>query len=66
MFSGRHAIELDDTGSVYIDKDPEVFEWVIRYLRDGCQVTIDQHHQFYYKFLKELSYWLLFTESSLG
>ena len=34
MFSGRHTINYKD-GKVFIDRDPEPFEQVITYLRNG-------------------------------
>mgnify|MGYP003918460899 CR=1 FL=1 len=36
MFSGRHELAKDD-GKTFIDRDPKIFEYLIQYLRNGCQ-----------------------------
>lgn len=35
MFSGRHELETDDEGRVFIDRDGKLFKYVLQYLRDG-------------------------------
>jgi hypothetical protein len=35
MFSGRHELEKDDDGRVFIDRDGELFKYVLQYLREG-------------------------------
>jgi len=35
MFSGRHEIKKDEKGFVFIDRDGELFKYVLSYLRDG-------------------------------
>jgi nitrate/nitrite-specific signal transduction histidine kinase len=35
MFSGRHELEKDDDGRVFIDRDGELFKYVLQFLRDG-------------------------------
>ncbi|ELR13903.1 K+ channel tetramerization subfamily protein [Acanthamoeba castellanii str. Neff] len=35
MFSGRHELEKDDDGRVFIDRDGELFNYVLQYLREG-------------------------------
>jgi hypothetical protein len=34
MFSGRHELEKDDDGRVFIDRDGELFKYVLQYLRE--------------------------------
>jgi len=35
MFSGRHEITLQEDGSVFIDRDPKFFRYIINFLRDN-------------------------------
>jgi hypothetical protein len=35
MFSGRHQLEKDDDGRVFIDRDGELFKYVLQFLRDS-------------------------------
>jgi len=35
MFSGRHAIELDEDGYIFIDRDGTYFHYILNYLRNG-------------------------------
>lgn len=36
MFSGRHALNRQPDGSVFIDRDPTHFRFVLNFLRDGA------------------------------
>ena len=36
MFSGRHELKKVDD-KIFVDRDPEVFNLLIQYLRNGCQ-----------------------------
>jgi hypothetical protein len=36
MFSGRHAIHKQADGSVFIDRDPTHFRYILNFLRDGA------------------------------
>eukprot|EP01122_Echinamoeba_exundans_P006644 TRINITY_DN1913_c0_g1_i1.p1 TRINITY_DN1913_c0_g1~~TRINITY_DN1913_c0_g1_i1.p1 ORF type:complete len:371 (-),score=62.03 TRINITY_DN1913_c0_g1_i1:83-1195(-) len=40
MFSGRFQIPVDDTGAVFIDRDPKHFNLILNFLRDGSVPTI--------------------------
>ena len=35
MFSGRHELSKSD-GKIFVDRDPEIFKSLIRYLRNDC------------------------------
>ena len=35
MFSGRHAVKKMDDGAVFIDRDPEIFRYLLNYLRNS-------------------------------
>ena len=35
MFSGRHKLATDDTGSVPLNRSPKYFDYVLEYLRNG-------------------------------
>ncbi len=35
MFSGRFRVDKEEDGTVFIDRDPELFRRVLAYLRDG-------------------------------
>jgi len=37
MFSGRFKIERDETGAVFIDRDPTHFRHILNFLRDGIE-----------------------------
>eukprot|EP00123_Amoebidium_parasiticum_P006979 comp17793_c1_seq1/m.17856 comp17793_c1_seq1/g.17856 ORF comp17793_c1_seq1/g.17856 comp17793_c1_seq1/m.17856 type:complete len:516 (-) comp17793_c1_seq1:120-1667(-) len=40
-FSGRHTLVRDGNGHVFIDRDPNMFEIVLGYLRDGRKMHLD-------------------------
>ena len=35
MFSGRHPLQPDENGYYFIDRDGELFKYIIKFLRDG-------------------------------
>uniref|UniRef100_A0A6C0E9A1 BTB domain-containing protein n=1 Tax=viral metagenome TaxID=1070528 RepID=A0A6C0E9A1_9ZZZZ len=35
MFSGRHTSKLDENGRYFIDRDGDLFKYVLKFLRDG-------------------------------
>jgi hypothetical protein len=43
LFSGRFESQLDDSGAVFIDRDPTHFRHILNYLRDGT-VPADLDH----------------------
>merc|ERR1711941_232834 len=40
MFSGRFALEKDDNGCYFVDRDGEHFRCVLNYLRDPTKFTL--------------------------
>ena len=56
MFSGRHPVQEID-GIIYLDRNPDIFKYVIQYLR-GDKVLpscIDKDTKMYVE--KELEWW---------
>mmetsp|Transcript_46136 Transcript_46136/g.78513 ORF Transcript_46136/g.78513 Transcript_46136/m.78513 type:complete len:362 (-) Transcript_46136:201-1286(-) len=41
MFSGRHALEEDETGRIFIDRNGATFEFVLEYLRSPGTFSIE-------------------------
>jgi hypothetical protein len=41
MFSGRHAVEEDDEGRVFIDRDGSAFKLVLEFLRSPATFTLE-------------------------
>ena len=41
MFSGRHAVEEDEAGRVFIDRDGAAFKLVLEYLRSPTSFSLD-------------------------
>ena len=39
MFSGRHLLNAQEDGTVFLDRDPELFSNVLQFLRTGTYVT---------------------------
>ncbi len=35
LFSGRFRVDKEEDGTIFIDRDPELFRRVLAYLRDG-------------------------------
>lgn len=35
MFSGRHVLQKEDDGTIFIDRDGTHFRFILNYLRDG-------------------------------
>ena len=44
MFSGRHELSTAVDGSFFLDRDGELFEHVLQYLRDGVLGVVEQPH----------------------
>ena len=38
MFSGRHALQKQNDGKIFIDRDPVIFKCVINYLRNNLRL----------------------------
>lgn len=36
MFSGRHQLQYEADGTIFIDRDGQHFRYILNYLRDGC------------------------------
>lgn len=40
MFNGRHKLDTDSDGKVFIDRDPKYFSYVLDYLRNGGNMPV--------------------------
>ena len=40
LLSGRHAVLKDSEGGIFLDRDPDIFEHVLAYLRDPRQLDL--------------------------
>jgi len=40
MFSGRMAVDQDDSGYYMIDRDGRYFHFILNYLRDGSGIVL--------------------------
>lgn len=40
LLSGRHAVMRDSEGGIFLDRDPDIFEHVLTYLRDPRQLDL--------------------------
>lgn len=40
LLSGRHAVIRDNDGAIFLDRDPDIFEHVLTYLRDPRQLDL--------------------------
>ena len=58
MFSDRHSLKRTGDGTIFIDRDPEIFKLVIEYLRNGKKpVILDREVRM--RFERELDFWIL-------
>lgn len=56
MFSGRHTLRTVN-GSVFIDRDADIFPMVVSYLRNGLSYPDIADSLLRERFTKELDYW---------
>eukprot|EP01126_Amoeba_proteus_P003905 TRINITY_DN11316_c0_g1_i8.p1 TRINITY_DN11316_c0_g1~~TRINITY_DN11316_c0_g1_i8.p1 ORF type:complete len:499 (-),score=83.56 TRINITY_DN11316_c0_g1_i8:502-1998(-) len=59
MFSGRYPVTKDENGSVYIDRDPTLFPYVLNYLRDKENAIIDCGEDLEEALINEVDYYQL-------
>lgn len=45
LLSGRHAVVRDSEGAIFLDRDPDIFESVLTYLRDPRQLDLKYFSQ---------------------
>ena len=57
MFSGRHTLKVTDAGAIFIDRDADVFQIIIGYLRNGCRVPHIKDEFLKERFEIELDFW---------
>ncbi|XP_065837341.1 uncharacterized protein [Oscarella lobularis] len=61
MFSGRHNIEIDNEGAVFIDRDGPSFAYVLSYLRNAASIgdRLPRERHVLHQLLKEADYYQL-------
>lgn len=59
MFSGRHTLKMMENGSIFVDRDADVFLMVISFLRNGCRIPVINDEFLRERFKLELEYWNL-------
>lgn len=59
MFSGRYAMETDESGCYFIDRDPTHFSVILNYLRDGDKVSLPESNKALLELKEEAEYYLL-------
>lgn len=57
MFSGRHTLKLTNEGAIFIDRDADVFQIIIGYLRNGCWIPPIKDEFLRERFEVELDFW---------
>ena len=57
MFSGRHTLKVTNDGAIFIDRDADVFQIIIGYLRNGCRVPPIRDEFLKERFEIELDFW---------
>ena len=57
MFSGRHTLKVTDEGAIFIDRDADVFQIIVSYLRNGCKKPHIKDDFLKDRFEIELDYW---------
>ena len=57
MFSGRHTLKVTEQGAIFIDRDPDVFQIIISYLRNDCRVPRITDEFLRERFEIELDFW---------
>lgn len=57
MFSGRHTLKLTPEGAIFIDRDADVFQIIIGYLRNGCRIPPIKDEFLRERFEIELDFW---------
>ena len=57
MFSGRHELKKLENGAIFVDRDADVFEMVITYLRRGCKYPSIADTSLAERFDDELDFW---------
>ena len=57
MFSGRHTLTVTEKGAIFIDRDADVFQIIIGYLRNGCRVPQITDEFLRERFEIELDFW---------
>jgi hypothetical protein len=60
LLSGRHAVVRDSEGAIFLDRDPEIFESILTYLRDPRQLDLryfSQQQQM--RILCEMDYFMI-------
>ena len=63
MFSGRHQLKALPNGAIFVDRDADVFEMVITYLRRGCKYPTIADQALKERFEDELDFWQLKTQT---
>ena len=56
MFSGRHILKKLSDGKIFIDRDPNIFIILIKYLRSGCEYPF-LADKVDFDFNSELNFW---------
>ena len=59
MFSGRHTLNVQQNGAIFVDRDADVFLMVISFLRNGCRIPVIADEFLRERFKLELEYWNL-------
>ena len=59
MFSGRHTLTVLEGGAIFVDRDADVFQLVVSFLRNGCRIPVIADEFLRERFKLELEYWNL-------
>lgn len=57
MFSGRHTLKVTEQGAIFIDREPDVFQIIISYLRNNCEIPRIDDDDLRTRFEIELDFW---------
>ena len=58
MFSGRHTVNLNEQGEVFVDRDPQVFKHIVYYLNHDMLPSVQSVEELYL-LKRELDYFCL-------
>lgn len=56
MFGGKWEVKTDNNGSVFIDRDGTLYEYILNYLRDADEVVLPGDSEKRRKIAKEAEY----------
>lgn len=59
MFSRHSTLTYLENGTIFVDRDADVFAIVISYLRNGCKYPTIEDRLLHERFEQELDFWQL-------